>query len=109
RLTHEQLAEQWKQETAWRERERLAWLMPPGLGKESPTRSHLRAERERRDRQLAEHRRYLARDYQGMKFDSPGILAARAFYAQGAEAESDPHVRLHFARLVEPVTDKQPY
>lgn len=117
RITHKQMPEQWKQETSWRERERLAWLMPPlgslddvqGVG-DSPTIEHRRREKERHARWLHEHQRYLARAFQGLNLESPGIVAARSFYAQAlAKAEPEAHVRMSVAVTVEPLTEKHSY
>ena len=113
-LTHRQMAEQWRQETGWRERERLAWLMPPLAVIEavdradvSPTIAHLRRQKEQRDRWVQEHHRYLARDYRGLNFESAGIIAARAFYTQDSDAE--PAVRMKLVRPAEALTEKNPY
>ena len=118
RVMGEEMAKQYRAEKPWRERERLAWLMSPwdrtGAAEPSPTIEHRRLERERHARWLNEHHRYLARDYLGLNFESPGIVAARGFYARAVEkdnvkASPEAYVKLNVAASVEPLTEKQPY
>ena len=45
--------------------------------KNSPTLEQPRRDKEQLDHWLFEHRRYLARDFAGLGFNSPGIITAR--------------------------------
>ena len=114
------LTGQFHLEPDWRERERLAWIMPPldrlvGVddADASPTMQHRRRDSERRELWLGEFDRYLARDYQGLNFESPGIIAARGFYTRAAGKHGVPikpeaYVRLNVIASVEPLTSKRP-
>lgn len=111
-LTYKQMAQHWQQATGWREQERLAWLMPPSAcgelrPAESPTIKHLRQQKQQRDRIVASDQMHRAHDYAGVGFDSPGIVAARAFYASKNHLEAP--IRLGVVRPVAPLTDRQPY
>jgi hypothetical protein len=112
-LTHRQMIEQWRQETDWRARERLAWVMPTtlladDLDRTAPTVARLHDEKARRDRWLQEHYRYLARDYQGLNLECPGVVAARSFYAARVDATAEAHVRFKVSPA-EPLTERNPY
>src|ERR1019366_5258053 len=60
---------------------------------------------------LRTHHRYVARDYRGVNLDSPGIVAARAFYApqDSRKLEPEAYVRMHLTAALEPLTEKHPY
>ncbi len=98
------LLDGWQQEPA-DQRKHLAWMMPPLKVSRDVSSRH---EKDRRDRWQHEHYCYLARDYGGLNLDSPGIVAARTFYAAKGESKADAHVRLN-AATVGPITDRQPY
>lgn len=116
-LWHRQMEAQWHAEETWRGRERVAWLMPPladfGAAEgaaASPTIVHRRRELEDLDQLRNVHLRHLARDYHGLNLNSPGIAAARSFYANAARrAESDSPVRVQMVGAVDALTEKQPY
>ena len=119
------MAQQHQDEKSWREKERLAWLLSPrnfadaNRQQGSPGVENRRRERERLARWLADHQRYVARDYEGLNLESPGIVAARAFYARKDTLTPDPspkgrgeneaHVRMNLTAAVEPLTEKTPY
>jgi Carboxypeptidase regulatory-like domain len=117
-VMNQEMPKQYDQETDWRQRERLAWLMPPlnflsdvDRAKVSPTIEHRRGARERLARWRQQHCRYLACDYHGLNLESPGVVAARAFYAPkvAGKSELEAQVRMNLAAPVEPLTEKQPY
>jgi hypothetical protein len=121
RLLSEQIPEQYRHETGWSQRERLVLALPlldalAGIDDvaATPALLCLRDALERRERWRAGRDRYLARDYQGLNFECPGIQAARKFYARQSQAhagnsQDEPHVRLRMQSPLEPLTQKQPY
>lgn len=110
RVTTKVMAQQCEKETRWRERERLAWMMPPRSGQpdRSPTLAHRVRVRQDLARWLRDHQQYLARDYRGLPIESPGIMAARAFFAQAGESSS-PSIRMQLVGSVQPLTEKLSY
>ena len=102
------MVQQHQDEKSWRERERLARLMSSRDFADGPAIEHRRRERERLALWLADHQRYVARDFQGINLESPGIVAARAFYAP-KDVEIEAHVRMNLTAAVEPLTEKTPY
>lgn len=68
-----------------------------------------RIEQNSPDQWLLDHQRYLASDYGGLNLESPGIVAARKFYAAKVDGKLDVPLRFNVVTPVGPLTDKQPY
>lgn len=117
---HEQLTKQIQARAEHAEdpvdRERAQWLMPPwtttpdGRYKQaSPLVLARRAEVARLAVRKAEHVERSASDYRGLNFETPGILAARAYFAKAPVADKRIDVRFKLTRDVDALSEQQPY
>ncbi|HZZ78720.1 MAG TPA: hypothetical protein VFE62_09390, partial [Gemmataceae bacterium] len=105
----------YEEEKSWRRRERLAWLMSPAEPTPaddaalSPAALQRQGDLERRTRWQADQHRYLARAFQTLNLDTPGIVAARDFYSHRADKDaSAPAVRMQSIGSVAPLTEAAP-